>query len=190
MNVPILAIGFLWKFIAVLWLIIGLILILIVLIQKGKGAGLGGAFGGAGGANSILGTKTGDFLTWITIGLVAAFLLLAVVLGIWGAASQRNIDASTQPAPVPAAPAETETPAAEIDTEGSAGPIEEIAETVVEEMNLKDTYIEYTGGKKGWVGDVPYFHYDINKINSLGWKQRYSSLEAIRITIKKELRKC
>ena len=65
--------------------------------------------------------------------------------------------------------------------------VREIAETVVEEMNLKDTYIEYTGGKKGWVGDVPYFHYDINKINSLGWKQQYSSTEAIRITVIKAL---
>lgn len=62
-----------------------------------------------------------------------------------------------------------------------------IAETVVDEMNLKDTYIEYTGGKKGWVGDVPYFHYDIDKITSIGWKQQFTSNEALRITVTKEL---
>ncbi|HLB75228.1 MAG TPA: preprotein translocase subunit SecG, partial [Sedimentisphaerales bacterium] len=34
-----------------------------------------------GGAGSILGSKTGDFLTWVTIILVGLFLLLAVVMG-------------------------------------------------------------------------------------------------------------
>ena len=136
MNLPILAVGFLWKFIAVLWLVFALILILIVLLQKGKGAGLGGAFGGMGGANSILGTKTGDFLTWVTIGLVILFLFLAVILGIWGASSQRNIDASTQPAPdapaAPAAPAETDIPDSVPDTIPSSDAVENISETITE----------------------------------------------------------
>ena len=60
--------------------LIALALILIVLIQKGRGGGVGAAFGG-GGANSLLGTKTGDFLTWVTISLVALFLVMAVVMG-------------------------------------------------------------------------------------------------------------
>jgi len=30
---------------------------------------LSGAFGGGGGAGGLLGTKTGDFLTWVTISL-------------------------------------------------------------------------------------------------------------------------
>lgn len=134
MNIPILAVGFLWKFVAVLWLITGLILILIVLLQKGKGSGLGGAFGGMGGANSILGTKTGDFLTWVTIGLVIVFLLLAVILGIWGAKSKGSIDASTQPGPVaPAAPVEeTEVPETETEVEETTGVIEGAAEVVVD----------------------------------------------------------
>ena len=142
MNVPILAVSFLWKFIAILWLVIGLILILIILLQKGKGSGLGGAFGGGGGASSILGTKTGDFLTWVTVALVALFLLLAVILGIWGASSQRNIDASTQPAPpASTAPAETDIPAVEVETE--TGPIENIAETVVDTVeNVAETVVE------------------------------------------------
>jgi preprotein translocase subunit SecG len=71
---------FLMKLVAVLWVFLAICLILIILIQKGKGGGLSGAFGGAGGAGGLLGTKTGDFLTWVTIGLVIGFLAFGVVL--------------------------------------------------------------------------------------------------------------
>ena len=54
----------------VLFVLICAAIILIVLLQKGRGGGIGAAFGG-GGAGSLLGTKTGDFLTWVTICLVA-----------------------------------------------------------------------------------------------------------------------
>ena len=65
--------------VAAVFLICAVALILIVLIQKGKGGGLSGAFGG-GMASGILGSKTGDFLTWVTIVLVGVFLGLAVVM--------------------------------------------------------------------------------------------------------------
>ena len=67
------------KVVAVLFVICALALILIILVQKGKGGGLSGAFGG-GMASGILGSKTGDFLTWVTIVLVGVFLTLAVVM--------------------------------------------------------------------------------------------------------------
>lgn len=63
-----------------LFVLVCLTLILIILLQKGRGGGIGAAFGG-GGAGSLLGTKTGDFLTWVTICLVAGFLVLAVLMG-------------------------------------------------------------------------------------------------------------
>lgn len=77
--IPFLAVGFLMKVIAALFVICCLSLILIILVQKGKGGGLSGAFGG-GMATGILGSKTGDFLTWVTITLVGIFLTLAVVM--------------------------------------------------------------------------------------------------------------
>lgn len=77
---PLLAVGFIMKVIAVLFTICCLSLILIILVQKGKGGGLSSAFGG-GMAGGILGSKTGDFLTWVTIALVGVFLTLAVVMG-------------------------------------------------------------------------------------------------------------
>jgi len=78
---PFLAVGFIMNVVAVMFGLCCVVLILIILIQKGRGGGLSAAFGGAGGAGSILGSKTGDFLTWVTIILVGLFLLLAVVMG-------------------------------------------------------------------------------------------------------------
>lgn len=75
-----LAIGLMGNLAVTLFVLTCMALILIVLLQKGRGGGLGAAFGG-GGAGSLLGTKTGDVLTWITICLVAFFLVLAVLLG-------------------------------------------------------------------------------------------------------------
>jgi len=78
----VLAAGLVMNVIAVLFLLCSAILILVVLIQKGKGGGLSSAFAG-GMASGILGSKTGDVLTWITIGVVGFFLLTALVLDKW-----------------------------------------------------------------------------------------------------------
>ena len=64
---------------ALLWVVVAVALIFIILIQKGRGGGLSSAFGG-GMANSLLGTKTTNWVTKATIGMVLLFLLLAVVL--------------------------------------------------------------------------------------------------------------
>jgi preprotein translocase subunit SecG len=77
---PILAVGILMKMVAVLFVLVSLVLILVILLQKGRGGGLTAAFGG-GMAGGLLGSKTGDFLTWVTIILVAVFLTLAVLMG-------------------------------------------------------------------------------------------------------------
>ena len=73
------AVGFIMTVVAVIWFVCAVALILIVLIQKGRGGGLSAAFGG-GMAGGILGSKTGDFLTWVTIVLVAVFLTFSVLL--------------------------------------------------------------------------------------------------------------
>ena len=57
---------------------LSVVLILIILLQRGRGGGLAGAFGGAGG-QSALGTRAGDVFTKITIGLAVAWILLACV---------------------------------------------------------------------------------------------------------------
>lgn len=77
---PLLAVGIVMKFVAVLFVLVCIVLILVILIQKGRGGGLSGAFGG-GMASGLLGSKTGDFLTWVTIVLVAIYLTVAVLMG-------------------------------------------------------------------------------------------------------------
>jgi len=74
-----LAVSFIMNVVAALFLTCSVVLILVILIQKGRGGGLSAAFGG-GMASGILGSKTGDFLTWVTIVLVSIFLTLAVVM--------------------------------------------------------------------------------------------------------------
>jgi len=59
-------------FIGALFIIVCLMLIVVVLVQKGRGGGLGAAFGGA--ASSAFGTRVGDVFTWVTIVLTALFL--------------------------------------------------------------------------------------------------------------------
>ncbi len=55
---------------------VGFLLIFIILLQRGRGGGLAGALGGAGG-QSAFGTKAGDVFTRITVGLAAVWMLLA-----------------------------------------------------------------------------------------------------------------
>jgi preprotein translocase subunit SecG len=61
----------------VLLFITAVFLILLILIQRGKGGGLAGAFGGMGG-QSAFGTKAGDLFTKITIGLAAFWIILCL----------------------------------------------------------------------------------------------------------------
>ena len=61
-----------------LFLITCLLLIVVVLLQKGRGGGLSGAFGGVGG-HSAFGAKTGDVFTWVTVGLTFAFIVIACI---------------------------------------------------------------------------------------------------------------
>lgn len=61
--------------------------------------------------------------------------------------------------------------------------VKTIAEMVVEEMKL-DANIRYTGGERGWIGDVPEFNYCLDKIHKLGWRAKISSDEAVKKSIK------
>ena len=64
-----------------LLVLMSLFLICLVLIQRGKGGGLAGAFGGAGGS-SAFGTKAGDTFTRITVVTASIWILLAMLLVI------------------------------------------------------------------------------------------------------------
>lgn len=69
--------SYIWSYLAVAALSLTcFLLIFIILLQRGRGGGLAGAFGGAGG-QSALGTKAGDVFTKITVGLAVFWVLLA-----------------------------------------------------------------------------------------------------------------
>ncbi len=91
--------SFVAMLIGVLFIVICILLIIVVLLQKGRGGGIGSAFGGASSGGAF-GTRTGDVFTWVTIGLTGAFLLLAVVASIAfqqkGTVSQPRFDPITQ----------------------------------------------------------------------------------------------
>jgi preprotein translocase subunit SecG len=98
---PFLAASFTMNVVAAVFLICAVALILIILIQKGRGGGLSAAFGG-GMASGILGSKTGDFLTWVTITLVGVFLMLAVVMAKFYKPAISDFDVGpAQQAPLP-----------------------------------------------------------------------------------------
>ncbi|HET7324292.1 MAG TPA: NAD-dependent epimerase/dehydratase family protein [Halococcus sp.] len=54
-----------------------------------------------------------------------------------------------------------------------------IADIVSDEMGLDPEY-EYTGGDRGWTGDVPRMRLSIEKLAALGWEPELSSDEAVR----------
>jgi UDP-glucose 4-epimerase len=57
--------------------------------------------------------------------------------------------------------------------------VADIARIVIEEGPTA-AEISYTGGDRGWVGDVPKFSYDVSAIRDLGWEPTMTSDEAVR----------
>lgn len=57
--------------------------------------------------------------------------------------------------------------------------VTEIADIVTEELGLEPTY-SYTGGDRGWTGDVPKMRLSIEKLSALGWEPALSSHAAVR----------
>jgi UDP-glucose 4-epimerase len=62
--------------------------------------------------------------------------------------------------------------------------VTEIADMVVAEMGLSSVRYEYTGGDRGWRGDVPVVRFDISKARAHGWRARRSAQEAMRAAIR------
>jgi UDP-glucose 4-epimerase len=54
-----------------------------------------------------------------------------------------------------------------------------LAETIIAQM-APGTPIAYTGGDRGWVGDVPRFSYSTERLAKLGWRPTLSSDDAVR----------
>jgi UDP-glucose 4-epimerase len=57
--------------------------------------------------------------------------------------------------------------------------VRRIAEIVSEAMGLEPEFV-FTGGKRGWKGDIPVMFLSSGRLKRLGWRARYNSEEAVR----------
>ena len=65
-----------------------------------------------------------------------------------------------------------------IGTSDSVTTVRYLAETTVRYASPK-AGIRYTGGNRGWVGDVPKVNYSVEKLKKLGWAPRLTSDQAV-----------
>ncbi|MEA1984856.1 MAG: NAD-dependent epimerase/dehydratase family protein [Euryarchaeota archaeon] len=59
-----------------------------------------------------------------------------------------------------------------------------IGEIIVDEMGLEDVEFTYTGGNRGWKGDVPRMMLSVDRIKAAGWSPDNSSEDSVRSTVR------
>src|SRR5215813_11253283 len=74
--------------VTILHVIVCLFLILVVLLQAGKGGGMGLAFGNSGAQTMFGGSGAGNFLTRLTAGTAVAFMITSLTLAYFASAKQ------------------------------------------------------------------------------------------------------
>lgn len=70
---------------------VSLALVISILMQSSKGGGLAGAFGGAGTSAVFGGRGAASFLQKMTTGLVAAFMIIAILIGFSSNPDKGNV---------------------------------------------------------------------------------------------------
>jgi UDP-glucose 4-epimerase len=50
-------------------------------------------------------------------------------------------------------------------------------------LNPDQVSFVYTGGDRGWNGDVPKISFDTSKIRSMGWSNKFTSVEAMKLAL-------
>jgi UDP-glucose 4-epimerase len=62
-----------------------------------------------------------------------------------------------------------------------------IADILVSEAGLKEVTYQYTGGSRGWVGDVPKMQLSVEKLKALGYTPDIGSHESVRLAVRAAL---
>lgn len=62
--------------------------------------------------------------------------------------------------------------------------VKQIAELIIEEMGLSNVSLHFTGGDRGWVGDVPMMRLSVDKLKATGWTPGITSEESVRQAIR------
>ena len=82
--------GFFYSFSIFLFLFLCVLLCCIVLIQEGKGGGLGASFGGGESSDSLFGTSTPEIIKKATGWMAVIFIASCVLLSFWTASKGRQ----------------------------------------------------------------------------------------------------
>ena len=63
--------------------------------------------------------------------------------------------------------------------------VKEIADLTIEVMELNPGKVKFifTGGNRGWKGDVPVVRLNSDKIRKLGWSNKHTSSQAIQLSL-------
>ena len=56
-----------------------------------------------------------------------------------------------------------------------------IADIVVDALGLGNVDYQFTGGERGWVGDVPRMLLSVDRIRALGWEPAIGSRESVKV---------
>lgn len=115
-----------YTFISIVYVFVCLFLIFVVLLQSGKGGGLGSAFGGGASQQIFGGAGAGNLLTRLTAGFAFAFMALSVWLAFLSSSGEQALDRAVREQ------AAAQEVAAEIDVEEAAAAEAEV-ELEVEE---------------------------------------------------------
>jgi preprotein translocase subunit SecG len=83
-------------FLTIVYVFVCLFLILVVLLQAGKGGGMGAAFGGSGSQSVFGGAGAGNFLTRLTVGSAVAFMLLSATLAFLSSSSEKSLKRASE----------------------------------------------------------------------------------------------
>jgi preprotein translocase subunit SecG len=144
------------SFIVIIHIIVAIALILIVLLQTGKGADMGAAFGGGGSQTLFGSTGASTFLSRLTTIAAIVFMLTSLALAyLSGHRSARSViseiavpAAEQTGQAVPEAPVETEEAPVEAPVHAEGVPSETPAPPVAEEADAVKATPEQTGENK------------------------------------------
>jgi preprotein translocase subunit SecG len=95
----------LYYLLVALYVLVCLSLMVVILLQQGKGGDIANAFGG-GGSQAVFGARAGaTLLTRVTSGLAVGFMLVALVLAVWGQQGPGSVVGGVDGPPAPQLPA-------------------------------------------------------------------------------------
>jgi preprotein translocase subunit SecG len=93
-----------YQFILLIQIFVGLFIVALVLVQQGKGAAMGAAFG-SGASQTIFGSRgSGSFLYRLTMILIAIFFMTSITLNYMATEASKEAKVITMPQPTPKQP--------------------------------------------------------------------------------------